>query len=190
MLPAGDEKPVPLRDDLLLFVAEMSSERVMVLDGELALVFKNDKAGKFLDRYPLPEEILTLARKILTGIASGKAVEMFPGQISFHKEIGGRNWLFRIVFREGEQPLVGIYFNDETVSGRFDMNALRTQYHLTRRESDVLRHLLDGAKNLEIAEELAITEQTVKDHLSSLYRKAGVPDRFALLRLLVLGSKL
>jgi len=85
--------------------------------------------------------------------------------------------------------LVVISFTDATVSSRCDLNLLRGQQHLTRRETDVLRHLLDGSNNQEIVEELAIAVQTVKDYLSDIYRKFDVPDRFALLRLLVCASR-
>jgi len=167
----------------------MSSERIVAFDASRTVVFRNGKARKFLDRFALPEEILLLVGKIFTAIDLGKAGEVFPGQISLYKEIGGRNWLFRVGFCQGVQPLVGVCFTDETVSGRFDMNALRRQHQLTRRETDVLRHLLDGLRNHEIAEELAITEQTVKDYLRSIYRKVGVSDRFALLRFLICSSQ-
>lgn len=189
MSPVRDDNPSPTRDDLLQFVVEKSKERIIVFDVRSTIVFRNDKAGRFLDRYGLPGEIPLMVGKILTAIALGKAVEEFSGLISFRKEIDGRNWIFRIVFRDGDQPLVGIYFNDETVSSRFDLNALRGQYRLTRREADVLRHLLDGLKNIEIAEELAISEQTVKDYLSSIYQKFGVPDRFTLLRVLICSTQ-
>lgn len=187
-MPPAAEESVPPRADLLSFVAEKSRERVLVFDVNQTIVFQNDNARRFLERLALPEEIRAMVRKIFSAIALGKAAELFSGQICFHKDIGGRNWLFRVAFREGDQPLVGIYFNDETVSGRFDMNALRREHCLTRRESDVLRHLLDGLKNLEIAEELLITEQTVKDYLSSIYRKVGVSDRFSLLRFLICAT--
>ncbi|MHB8835675.1 MAG: helix-turn-helix transcriptional regulator [Candidatus Methylomirabilia bacterium] len=189
MSPAADEKRAPTRDDLLQFAVEKSNERIMVFDAGPTLVFRNEKAGRFLDRHGLPEEIPLMVGKILAALARGKAMEVFSGLICFHKEISGRNWLFRVAFREGDQPLVGVFFNDETVSGRFDLNSLREQYRLTRRETDVLRHLLDGLKNHEIAEELTITAQTVKDYLSSIYQKVGAPDRFSLLRLLICATQ-
>jgi DNA-binding NarL/FixJ family response regulator len=189
MHPVGGEATLPARDSLLKFVVETSNELVVVFDVRQAIAFRNDKARRFLDRRALPDEIPALVKRILAAIAGGKAAEMFPGQICLHKEIDGRYWFFRFAFREGDQPLVVIFFTDATVSSRFDLNVLRGQHHLTRRETDVLRHLLDGLKNQEIAEELAIAEQTVKDYLSDIYQKFDVPDRFALLRLLVCASR-
>lgn len=48
---------------------------------------------------------------------------------------------------------------------------------LTAREAQVLRHLATGADNLKIAALLAITERTVRAHVSSLYRKLGCENR-------------
>jgi DNA-binding NarL/FixJ family response regulator len=48
---------------------------------------------------------------------------------------------------------------------------------LTKRELDVLRLIADGKGNPEISEELSISEQTVKTHVSSLLEKLGVDNR-------------
>jgi DNA-binding NarL/FixJ family response regulator len=65
------------------------------------------------------------------------------------------------------------------------VNEIRQQYKLTRREADIIRRVLDGLKNIEISKDLEIVEQTVKDHLSNIYMKIGVQDRFDLIRSLV-----
>lgn len=51
---------------------------------------------------------------------------------------------------------------------------------LTRRERDIVKLLADGASNKQVAEELDISERTVKGHLSNVFMKLGVPDRLNL----------
>nr|WP_313776073.1 response regulator transcription factor [Mycobacterium sp.] len=48
---------------------------------------------------------------------------------------------------------------------------------LTQRESEILSYVVSGLSNRGIAHKLVIGEETVKTHLSSIYRKLGVSDR-------------
>ena len=48
---------------------------------------------------------------------------------------------------------------------------------LTQRESEILSLVVTGLSNRGIAGRLVIGEETVKTHLSSIYRKLGVSDR-------------
>lgn len=54
-----------------------------------------------------------------------------------------------------------------------------SQFGLTARELEVLSALVRGARNREIASQLAITERTVKAHLASIFTKLGVESRTA-----------
>ncbi len=49
---------------------------------------------------------------------------------------------------------------------------------LSNREKEVLRLLARGLDNKEIATQLFIAEQTVKNHVNIIYSKLGVHDRF------------
>lgn len=48
---------------------------------------------------------------------------------------------------------------------------------LTRREIDVLKLLAEGLFNKEIASKLDISERTVKNHVSNIFKKISVSDR-------------
>uniref|UniRef100_UPI004029B5D2 response regulator transcription factor n=1 Tax=Eshraghiella crossota TaxID=45851 RepID=UPI004029B5D2 len=49
--------------------------------------------------------------------------------------------------------------------------------NLTKREIEVLLLISKGYVNKDISNELKITERTVKNHVSSIFRKINVNDR-------------
>jgi DNA-binding NarL/FixJ family response regulator len=53
---------------------------------------------------------------------------------------------------------------------------------LTERERMILAAVMRGLPNKAISKEFWVTEQTVKFHLSNIYRKFGVPNRTAAVR--------
>lgn len=66
----------------------------------------------------------------------------------------------------------GLHFND-TTNELFSL--------LTHREIEVIEMLYKGDDNASIAKALDITSRTVKAHMTSIYRKLDVHDRFQLL---------
>jgi DNA-binding NarL/FixJ family response regulator len=61
-------------------------------------------------------------------------------------------------------------------AGRYPERRTRT-VALTPREREVVALVADGGTNTEIAAQLWVSEQTVKFHLSNIYRKLGVSNR-------------
>jgi DNA-binding NarL/FixJ family response regulator len=55
---------------------------------------------------------------------------------------------------------------------------------LSKRERDLAALMLRSLGNRQIAERLCLSEQTVRNYISSIYFKLGVKDRFEFLRLL------
>ncbi|MBO0796822.1 MAG: helix-turn-helix transcriptional regulator, partial [Ktedonobacteraceae bacterium] len=55
----------------------------------------------------------------------------------------------------------------------------RAAHSLTRREVEVLRLVVQGYPDAQIAERLVISPRTVHAHLRSIYRKLGISSRFA-----------
>ena len=54
----------------------------------------------------------------------------------------------------------------------------RSKYHgLTKREVEVLKLISEGLFNKEIADRLSISERTVKNHISNIFKKIDASDR-------------
>lgn len=61
------------------------------------------------------------------------------------------------------------------VAERFSQRALRKD--LSDRELEVLRHLVGGLSNKEIASRLGVGNETIKTYLKNVFAKLGVADR-------------
>lgn len=58
-------------------------------------------------------------------------------------------------------------------------------YDLTEREIDVLRHIVQGLNNPEIADELGVSRSTIKSHVSNILQKLGTTNRLQAAQLAV-----
>ncbi len=54
---------------------------------------------------------------------------------------------------------------------------------LSRREREILSLMLEGLNNTEIANQLFISEQTVKNHIYNIYTKLGIHNRLQVIKL-------
>ena len=168
--------------DIGTFILNAMPAGAIVFGPKMKILFTNKRAENFFRRNRPPEELTMLCGRIFDAISAEKVKEFFPGEIYLYKKLEGSssNWVFRFHIHEKPEPYVAVFIVEETISNKFNMNEIRIQYRLTRRELDVVRRVLDGLKNTEIAEDLEISEQTVKDHLSKVYEKLGVKNRFEL----------
>jgi len=64
------------------------------------------------------------------------------------------------------------------------LERMKSEFSLTGRELDVLRHLAAGRTGREIAALCSITLRTVKAHVAGIYYKLGIENRVQLMRLL------
>ena len=61
--------------------------------------------------------------------------------------------------------------------------AARPRWDLTARETEILRALAEGHSNKQMAKQFWLSEQTIKYHLTNVYRKLGVSSRTEAVRL-------
>lgn len=58
-----------------------------------------------------------------------------------------------------------------------DFEKAKMDFHLTNRETEVVRFICDGLSNREISGKLFICEYTVKDHIKKVMKKMNVTSR-------------
>lgn len=84
----------------------------------------------------------------------------------------------------------GIWLDSETVRSLVSAKGAHAeqaehQRPLTSRQSDVLRGILDGLANKEIAWNLKVSESSIKAAIQELFHKAGVRTRSQLVRIAI-----
>ena len=65
-------------------------------------------------------------------------------------------------------------------TSRRSATAMPRGLQLSPRERQVVKFIVNGCSNQEIADCLGLRLQTVKNHLLRIYRKVGVPNRVQL----------
>lgn len=72
---------------------------------------------------------------------------------------------------------VWINQNVEALSGPYTIDAEEHYVPLSPREMEILQFVVRGLSNKEIASELQISHQTVKNHMTAILKKLNVQDR-------------
>lgn len=162
-------------DDLMLFDRKQSNRILLVdykevprlinLHPNLPVMWKNHEIILFNVPKALPtSELITFG--VLKGLFynSEDKAKIAKG---LEEVINGDNWLPRKVASQ----LLFYYRNIVST------NTTPTNVDLTIRELQVIRCLQSGSSNTQIADDLFISEFTVKSHLYQIFRKLAVKNR-------------
>jgi DNA-binding CsgD family transcriptional regulator len=105
----------------------------------------------------------------------GSPIERFTRAAAIH--------IIRLPPREGEGRMNREFLSQPAppgftlAQGGAPARATPPPLHLTPRELDVVRYVMLGESNKQIARRLGISNYTVRDHVSNLLKKAGVTSR-------------
>jgi DNA-binding CsgD family transcriptional regulator/PAS domain-containing protein len=151
--------------------------------------------------------ILTVNRKLKETINSeenlyGKHMsylihehETIAGELQEHQADNEISFSCRINFIDREQDRICVDSKIKMFKDKFkdiigyliiakeikELKQLREIYKITYREASVIQSVIAGRTNHEIAEELGITERTVKSHMTHIFNKLGIDNRIQLL---------
>jgi len=110
-------------------------------------------AAAFMGRYVDPDDLVPMIRRVA------------HGEYPINEQVFSRPPVASRVLREFRELVVQ------------DREAAPIFAPLSSREAEILDHIAQGASNKEVAFALSLSEQTVKNHMSSVLRKLSVNDR-------------
>ncbi len=134
---------------------------------------KSKKREQFIIRFAIIFGVLSILKAIMLHFSSA------------HWIIG---LYFLLLFFSGIIPLVFLtraylqknafdYIDSENLNEDF-----YKKYKITKREREIIKEICKGKSNKQIADELFISLQTVKDHTHNIFVKTGVKNRVQLTR--------
>jgi DNA-binding CsgD family transcriptional regulator len=129
------------------------------------------------DRRPVPAGAYNVGAQLLAVEAN---VDHHPPRARVHFSAG--LWLTLSAARIGEPRHGGdiaVTIERSTPGERLEVFSRASG--LTRREAELVAHLVTGADTRELAERMFLSEHTVQDHLKAIFTKTGAPHRRALL---------
>ena len=77
----------------------------------------------------------------------------------------------------------GKKFYRSRLKGEIDINRIFSEFSLTKRETEILRLVLEGKSIKGIAQELMLSASTVQKHIYSVYKKLKINNRMQLINL-------
>ena len=114
-------------------------------------------------------------------------ISNYDGDEDIHQAIaaGAMGYLFKSVVEDElvdaiREVHAGRRYLPKSVAARLCEH--QSGAHLTRREDEILDLLGKGLGNRELGQVLGVSEDTIKTHLKSLFRKLDVSDRSAAVR--------
>lgn len=85
------------------------------------------------------------------------------------------------------QDLLQILIGESQTEKRISTSEPKDDYKLTKREMKIIKEITRGHSNKDIASKLSITERTVKAHLTNIFSKLGLKNRY---QLMIFGKRI
>lgn len=178
-------------DDMSAIYDESNYCREILYSGK-TLIYRDtditpDKMGEGTDSYKKVYQSNNWQYSLHMVLAFNKE---FVGVISFYRTIGKEDFTNDDIFILDllkEHMAYRLYKNKKSgnlISEKLTVTAAVNKHNLTKREHTILKFLMDGKSNMEICDELMITENTLKKHILNIYRKLGIKNRVSLFKMI------
>jgi DNA-binding CsgD family transcriptional regulator len=182
--------------DILMQILGVAEEANLLMDASGEILFANARGEELLSLHTeqpqaqlandaRPAPLLSLIVEEMARLKDSN--ERLRHQVVTTGD--GERWRLEIVALSGLGELASflVVLTPIRLPGADELRQRFAEFQITRREAEVLAHVLTGEKACEIAGQLGITEYTVKDHLKHAYAKLRISSRGQLLSRLALA---
>ena len=168
-------------------------------------LYYNEEAFSILDRYAqsqgirtdIPPFVSSLCRKWSEALENQHGPTPSPGSVNGGPgmrqiailESGKRKYVVKATALSGNSGSPGekqYLFVMERAAASTNLPMIFRKYKLSVREQEIVRLLLAGAANKEIADRLRLSENTIKGYMKLLMRKLGVNNRAGIVAALLM----
>ncbi len=196
------KEPPEIQKDFFRAIVENSPDSIVILNSDLEVIYENPvvsrmfgyEPGEFVDKDTLgiihPDDMSKAAHELTKMIQTPVEPSSIRAQLRLRNKDGTWHVVDGIASNLLENPAVkGIIVDIREVSKRpLDEQswvevpsavAMAKGYHLTQTECRVLKLIVEGKSNPQIAEQLVVSPSTVRFHVTSILRKLDVTSRTA-----------
>lgn len=163
---------------------------VLIFGVDNNLLYANREALEMLPELPSPpRKVISLCERLVqNGPTSAHDGQDVPG-CEFQDPATGALFSLRAFFigapDKGGQPTHIMVLVERIVEKHeVDFTRVKSDYGLSKRETEVMRHICGGLTNREIAERMFISEYTVKDHIKKIMKSMKVSSRSEIIAML------
>lgn len=158
---------------------------------------------------------MSLVGGSVTGVEMLKTVTVFGSSVLYHvkelcadiigdeaiKDSGNAIFHTKLLKTPNGNIKINIFFNNNRNADKKIQYVIVMQYcdeaqiaadykfKFTKREADIIDGLIQGKNNIQLAEALNISENTIKTHIKNIYKKAGANNRTELTYVLMLNRE-
>lgn len=167
----------------------MSKKGLCLLDKELSLTAGNVTGLEML-RAPtiFGSSVLYHVKELCEDILANDKDRDPAAHRSAEFKTGGGKLYCDILFFKGGRAKKGEKFFIAMEFGEGEQAIADYKFKFTKREADIIDGIIQGKINSQLADAMNLSENTIKTHIQSIYRKAGASNRTELAYILMLNQ--
>lgn len=176
-------------DDIAEIIKQRSIPGILIFSRNNTLIYSNKEASRLISDLPdLYETVCTICNQMNAADSISESDHESEAKCMAYRSSSSSPFSIRtfMIGEPGNNARRRILVLIEKVIEKraVDLKKAGIKFSISKRELQVVTLICEGLTNREISEKLFISEQTVKDHVRHIMRKAGVKSRSSLLRAL------